>query len=130
MGNPASQSRWTISSVSQGNKKLRRVKSSKVSTDKGREAVTAQGEDRPIGTIKKVGALTITFSVFEEQGTPEVDYRRLDALDEFFTLTREIVGGKRYQYVDCQVSKVEPSGDNAGEHMLDVEIIALEEKPL
>ncbi len=130
MGNPASQSRWVLNSASQGNKRLRRVESSKVSTDASREAVMAQGEDKPIGIIKKAGAITITFSVFEEQGTPEVNWRRLNDLDEWFTLDRSVVGGKSYQYTDCQVSKVEPSGDNGGKHMFDVEIIALNERPL
>ncbi len=130
MGNPASQSRWVLNSASQGNKRLRRVESSKVSTDGSREAVTAQGENKPIGIIKKIGGITISLTVYEEQGTPEVNYRRMNDLDEWFSMDREIVGGKAFQYTGCQVSKVEPSGDNAGKHMFDVEIIALEERPL
>lgn len=131
MGNPASQSRWNLSSASQGNKRLRRVESSKVSSDASREAVTAQGEDKPIGTVFKPGAITISFTVFEEEGTPEIDYRKLFISGERFSLTREIVKGKAYQYVDCQVSKrPEPDGDNGGKHMFSVEIVAMDELPL
>jgi hypothetical protein len=128
MGNPASKSRWIINSATQGNKRLRRVESSKVSTDSGRETVTAQGEDTPIGHIKKVGGISISFTVYEEEGIPEADYRRLNDLDEWFTLDRQIVNGYAYQYGGCQVSKVEPSGDNGGKNMFDVEIVALTEK--
>jgi hypothetical protein len=131
MGNVASQSRWVISSTTQGNKRLKRVESSKVSSDASREGVTAQGEDQIIGTIFKPGAITISFTVFEEEGTPEVDWRSLFASGEYFTLTREIVRGKRYQYVNVQVSKApDPDGDNAGKHMFTVECISSKEKPL
>lgn len=131
MGAPASQSRWILSSPSQGNKRLRRVESSKVSSDAARTAVTAQGEDKPIGTVFAPGAITVSFTVFEEEGTPEIDYRKLFRSGERFALTREIVKGKSYQYVDCQVSKLpEPDGDNAGKHMFSVEMLAMDELPL
>ncbi len=131
MGAPASQSRWTISSPSQGNKRLRRVQSSQVSSDAKREAVTAQGEDRPIGTVFSPGADTISFTVYAEQGTPEVDYLKLFTSGEYFTLTREIVGGKRFQYVDCQVAgRPNPSDDNQGSHTFTVEILAMDVLPL
>src|SRR5690349_8201048 len=112
----ATQARLTISSATQGNVRLRRVESSKVSDDAKTEAVTAVGEDDPIGFRDSPGAKTITLSVYEEQGTPEVDYRRLKVSKEVFALTREIVGGKRFQYPVCRVSKAEPSSDNDGKH--------------
>lgn len=131
MGDVASQSRWILSSASQGNKQLKRVESSECSNDSKRTAVMAQGEDFPIGTVFEPGAITVSFTVFEEKGTPEIDYRKLFSSGERFTLTREIVGGKRYQYVDCQVSSSPaPSGDNAGKHMFKVEIISMRELPL
>jgi len=131
MGDVASQSRWTIHSVTQGNKKLKRVESSKVSHDGSREAVMAQGEDLPIGTIFKPGAITISLTVYEEKGTPEIDYLKLWKSGELVTFDREIVGGKAYQYIDAQVSKPpEPDGDNAGKHMFTVEFVARDVLPL
>lgn len=131
MGQPASQSRWEISSPSQGNKRLRRVQSSSVSSDAKREALTAQGEDVPIGTFFSPGADKISLTVFVEQGTPEVDYLKLFKSGEYFLMTRRIVGGKSYQYVDCQVaSKPAISGDSQGSHTFTVELIAMDELPL
>lgn len=131
MGQPASQSRWTIASTTQGNKRLRRVKTSKVSSDGKREAQTAQGEDDPIGTTKSPGAKHINFTVITEKGKPEVDYQFLYDSDEFFTLEREIVGGKKYQYVDCQVeTEPEPDDDDQGGHTFSVTIIAMRVLPL
>lgn len=131
MGAPASQSRWSIASSTQGNKKLRRAQSSQVSSDAKREAQTAQGEDIPIGTTFTPGAITISLTVFIEQGTPEVDYTKLFYSGEYFTLTREIVLGKSYQYVDCQVASFPNiSGDNQGGHTFQVDILAMQELPL
>lgn len=131
MGQPASQSSWEISSISQGNKKLRRVVSSSVSSDAKREAVTAMGEDDPIGTVFSPGAKNISLEVYTEQGTPEVDYQKLFESGENFLLTRRIKGGKSFQYVDCVVSTdPNPSDDNQGKHTFSVEIIARKILPL
>jgi hypothetical protein len=93
--------------------------------------MTAQGEDIPIGTVFSPGADTISFDVYTERGTPEVDYLALFKSGELFTLTREIAGGKSYQYVDCVVSKKpEPDDDNQGKHTFSVEILAMDELPL
>lgn len=126
----ATQVRLTISSASQGNKRLRACKSSKVSDGAKTTAVTALGEDDPIGYADAPGAKTIALSVYQEQGTPEVDYDTLKITKEVFTLTRAIVGGKRYQFTGCRVSSVEPDDDNEGSHMLSVEIVALRMRPL
>lgn len=131
MGDPVSQSRWSIASTTQGNKKLRRVQSSQVSSDAKREAQTAQGEDIPIGTTFTPGAITISFTVYLEKGKPEVNYTPMLYSGEYFTLTREIVGGKSYQYVDCQVASFPNiSGDNQGGHTFQVDILAMQELPL
>jgi len=126
----ATQARVTVSSASQGNVRLRRCKSSKVSDGAKTQAVTAMGEDDPVGFIDSPGAQTISLEVYQEQGRPEIDYYRLKATREFFSMTREIVGGLRYQYPACRVSTVEPDDDDEGKHMLSVEIIALSQKPL
>jgi hypothetical protein len=131
MGDIASQSRWKIASSSQGNKRLRRVQSSQVSSDAKREAQTAQGEDEIVGTTFSPGAITISFTAYVEKGTPEVDYKTLFDSGEYFTLDREIVGGKSYQYVDCQVSTFpNVSGDNSGAHTFQVSILCRAELPL
>jgi hypothetical protein len=126
----ATQVRLTISSASQGNKRLRAVKSSKVTDGAKTQAVTALGEDDPIGFTDSPGPKTIALSVYQEQGTPEVDYDTLKTTKEVFTLTRAIVNGKRFQFTGCRVSSVEPDDDNEGSHMLSVEIVALRMRPL
>lgn len=125
-----SQARWVLNSVSQGNIRLKRVKDYKIGDDATTEAVTAVGEDDPVGFRDKPGAKTITFTCYAEQGPGEVDWRALKVGRETFSLTKEIVNGLRVQYPQCRVSKVEPSGDDEGTHMFDVEIIALREKAL
>lgn len=124
------QARISISSVTQGNKRLRRCKSSKVSDGASTEAQTAMGEDDPVGFIRKPGAKTITLSILEEQGKPEVDWDALVDSQEVFSLTREIVGGRRTQYPFCVASKAEPDDDDEGKHMVEVEIVALRRKAL
>ena len=131
MGNAlATQARITISSTSQGNVRLKRCKSSKVADGAKTEAQTALGEDDPIGFIDKPGPKTITLSIYQEQGRPEVDYDFLKASKEIFAMVREIVGGKRYQYTSCRVSTVEPDDNDEGSHMMNVEIVALAQKVL
>ncbi len=126
----ATQASWTINSTSQGNKQLRRVKDSKIKSDRKREAVTAMGEDDPVGTKRKPGAKTITFNVIAEQGDPEVDWDALDDSGEWFSLTRKLKNGRRIQFPECQVSSCEPEDDDEGSHMMSVEIIALRQKRL
>lgn len=127
---PATQARISIRSTSQGAKRLKRVSDSKVTDGSSTDTVNAVGEDEPIGFTRKPGNRAISLTVYEEQGQPEVDWRALRTSQEEFSITREIVGGNRTQYPVCRVSKVDPSSDADGKHMLDVEIIALGEKPL
>lgn len=129
MSNVASQVRLRISSVTQGNKKLKRVESSDFDSDAKREPVTVQGEDKAVGSTFSPGAYTFTFNVYVEKGTPEVDYDALFESGELFTIEREIVGGQTFQYLDVQVaSPPAPSGDNAGKHMMKVAFFALDRK--
>lgn len=119
------QARWSINSASQGNVRLRRVKTYKIADGRSKEAVNAVGEDDPVGTTKKPGPRTITFDVYEEQGTTECDWRALAESGEFFSLTKQLINGQRWQYSNCQVSKVDNDGDAEGSHMLNVDILAL-----
>lgn len=127
---PGTQARLSIRSTSQGSKRLRRVETSKVSNGASTEAVNAVGEDSPIGFVRKPGAKTISLSVYEEQGKPEVDWEALEDSQEVFAMAREVVGGRRTQYPQCVVSKTEPDDDAEGKHMLSVEIVATTRKPL
>lgn len=128
--NVVSKARWSITSASQGAKRLRRVKSGKVGNNASREEVNGMGEDAPNGTRRKVGGRPITLEIFEEEGVPEVDWDALEDSGEFFSLTRSLVNGKRFQYPECQVSKVETDDDNEGSHMKTIEVIAFRQKKL
>lgn len=130
MGNLATQARVSIASVTQGNKRLRRCKDSKVSRGGSTETQTAMGEDFPVGFIRKPGGDTISLSILQEQGKPEVDWEALEDSQEIFSLTREIVGGLRTQYPFCVVSKVEPEDDDSGKHMFNVDVVTLQRKRL
>ena len=130
MGDIASQSIWNINSASQGSKTLTRVKDYDVSDESSVETRNAVGFNDPVGFVDKPGGKTITLEVYLEKTKPEVDYIRLQVLKETFSLTQQVVGGARYQYPVCRVSKVSPKGDADGEHMVSVEIVALGVKPL
>jgi hypothetical protein len=126
----ATQARITISSPTQGNVRLQRCKSSKVSGGPTTEAQTAMGEDDPVGHTDKPGAWKISLDVLQEKGKPEIDYVTLHFSKEYFTVTREVVGGQRFQFARCRVVSVEPDDDDEGKHTLSVEISALRMKPL
>jgi len=127
----ATQARVTIDSKTQGNVQLRFNKSSKVSDGASAEAKNAMGSDAPVGFIFKPGAKTITLEVFQQQGVkPECDFKKMKANRELFSLVRVIVGGQATQYTPCVVSKIDEDDDEEGNHMLSVEIIALEDRPL
>lgn len=129
-GQLATQAVWTLDSTSQGNVRLRRVKSSKTADASSTEMKNAIGEDFPVGFIDKPGGKTTTFEIFVEQGNPEVDWQFLKDSKEYFSMTKQVVGGKRYQYPICRVAKVDKDDDDEGSHMMSVEVMALEEKPL
>jgi hypothetical protein len=126
----SSQARVTISSVSQGNVRLRRCKSSKVSGGPTTDAQTAMGEDDPVGFTDKPGAWKIALDVLQEKGKPEIDYVALLFSKELFTVVREVVGGQRFQFAPCRVVSAEPDDDDEGKHTLSVEITALSMRPL
>jgi len=115
---------------SQGKKTLTKCKSSKVTAGGSTSIETSMGVDGGAGHTRKPGGFTIALQILEEQGTPEVDYEELEDSQEVFTVEREIVRGRRWQYLQCVVSKVDPDDDDQGKHMLDIEIVALQRKKL
>lgn len=128
-GPVATQARVLINS-SQGNTRLKRCKDSKVADGASVDGALAVGEDDPVGFVDKPGVKTITLSIYQEQGTPEVDYHALKDSREVFEVVRAIVNGKREQFPMCRVSKIDTDDDAEGSHMYSVEIIALSRKPL
>jgi hypothetical protein len=130
VGDIASQSIWSINSASQGSKTLTRLKDYDVSDESSVETRNAVGFNDPVGFVDKPGGFTITFEYFAEKPKPEVDWARIKTLKETFSLTQQVIGGARTQYPKCRVSKVSPKGDNEGEHMVSVEIVALGAKTL
>lgn len=115
---------------SQGNKRLRRVKDVKVAHGAGLDAQNALGEDAPIGWVDKPGPRTLTLSVYDEVGNPEIDYDLLWATKEQFVVEAEVVGGQEWQFIPCRVAKVDRDADADGKVMKTVEIVALDMKPL
>jgi hypothetical protein len=122
----ATKATWTINSASQGNKRIRRMKDWDYADGKSRESHGEVGDDEHVGTIKKPGGKTLTFN-FRETKTakPEIDWEALSDSDEFFSLTKQVGGGRRTQYPKCQVSKIDDSGDEEGVIEYSVEIIVI-----
>ncbi len=52
------------------------------------------------------------------------------ATQEWFAITKQIVGGAREQYPTCKVSSVDEDGDAEGKNMFNVEVVALVRKDL
>ena len=122
---------WQLNSSSQGNKKLRRVQTWDVASDASKEAKNEVGSSVPVAFMRKPGAKTITFEILETKGSkPECDWDYLEEADEVFSLTKQVVGGRRTQYPECQVSKVTYNGDSDGKASYTVEIIALRRKAM
>lgn len=130
MGPIVTQARVTVDSTVQGNVRLRRCKSSKVSDGVSVDAKTALGEDDPIGFTWKPGAKTITLEIYAEQGTPEFDWMKAQRERDIFAITRELVGGAEEQFPVCTVSKIDTDDDDEGGHMMTVEVLALRREPL
>lgn len=127
----ATQATWSINSTSQGNKKIRRMKTAGVTSNASVDAVTEMGSSVPVGFEVKPGAFMVSLNIKETKGIrPEVDWYKLDETKETFALTRQVLGGRRMQYPICMVSKVDEEGDADGKHEYTVEIVALERKRL
>jgi hypothetical protein len=127
----ASQATWQIncSARAGGNKRIRRMKDWAIADDASKEAVPEVGSVNPVGFKRTPGAKKITFNMRQRKGAkPEIDWWYLSASDEVISLTKQIVGGRRVQYPECEVSQVTENGDDQGEIMFTVEVIALREE--
>jgi hypothetical protein len=122
--------RFTINSSSARNKLLKKVKTCKITDSRDGEHAKSAGSKKPVGVVRKPGGGTIELSVYEEKGTPEVDYYALQDSEEFFEFVREIVDGPRRQYLEVTVVNVAPDDDDDGNHMLAVKMLFSESKPL
>lgn len=124
----ASQATWQINSSARagGNKRLLRLTSWEVSDESSKEAVNEVGSSNPVGFKRTPGAKTITLEFRQTKGAkPDVDWDYLAESDEVFSLTKQVRGGRRTQYPEVEVSKVDYSGDDEGEITYSVELIAL-----
>lgn len=119
----ATRARWSINSVTAGTKQLKKVKSYTVTDNSDAEHAFGCDSDDPAGVIDKPGGHEIEFDYYAEQGTPEVSWRALKRAKEYFTLTKEIVGGERVQFTRCRVANDGGEGDDGGSHMIKVKII-------
>lgn len=128
--NTADRARFFISSSTARNKKLFKVKTAKETDARDAEHVHDTGHDEPVGVTRKPGGGGLELSVYEEMGTPEVDWLALQESGEFFTFVREVVRGRRIQYLNCTVATVEADDDDSGSHMMNVKIIWTRRKGL
>lgn len=129
----ATQRTWQINASSRagGNKRLRKVESSEIASERSKTATNEMGSTVPTGVTVSPGPVTISLTIRHAKSVkPEVDWWYLEYSDEWFTLTSQIVGGRREQFGPCQVSSISESSDSEGEHTYTVEILALERKPL
>lgn len=122
MADIASRARWTINSLTAQNKQLTKLKTAKETDDRDLEhAFNTAGE--VAGEVEKPGAGALELEYYEESGgTPEVNWRKLQEAREYFSLTRQVVGGVRVQYGNCRVANVTSEDDDEGGHMLSVKL--------
>ena len=130
MGEIATRARWTINSARARNVQLKKLKSYSETDDSELEHVYNTSDDEPAGVIDKPGAGSLEFEYYHEASAPEVDWRALKKAKEFFSLTKQIVGGERVQYGRCRVANVSSDGDDQGSHMMKVQILWASRKDL
>lgn len=115
-----------------GNKRLRGVESFDEDDESSVETKceVAPGADAA-GFVRIPGGKSITFEGRALKGAkPDVDWEYLQDNEIVFTLTKELTGGRRKQYLPCQVSTYKEKGDNKGEYTYTVEVKALGKKLL
>jgi len=123
MGDIASRVTCSID-YSGGNYVLKRVDTGNVKYDSNTEIVLAIGVIGGAGYRHVEGGGTIELDVYEETGTPEVDYFALFFSREQFAFVTQVEGGgKRFQYRSCVVANPpERSFNTKGEVMKKVAI--------
>jgi hypothetical protein len=115
------RARWTINSTLARNVQLKKLKNYSETDNKELEHVlNTAGE---IAGEKESGAGgTLEFEYYTEEGRAEVDWRKLQSQREYFSLTKQLVGGERLQYTSCRVANVASEGDDEGSQMITVQI--------
>lgn len=121
MGIPVSQVKIYIDGPF-GNFQLKRVKSYDITDEQDAETVMAVGVDGGAGTRFKTGGGEITFEVFREQDTPEVNWKAVQRQRLVFSLTFQDVAGLREQYQGCVVAQTPRKGDEQASHMDSIKI--------
>ncbi len=124
----ASQRIVSLSTVTQGKGRLYRVEKFDAKPEGKTTVVTEIGTDEGAGFQDEPGGHAISFDLMEQQGNSWPDWDALVANRELCSLTDQIVGGRRFQYLPCRVSSVSRSGDKAGSHSISVEMVALGRK--
>jgi hypothetical protein len=122
-----------VNAASTGKFLVKRCENWSLKSEKKAEIKTEVGNPDGAGVVRKPGGVTGTFTVFTEQGTLATmlaNFRALESSEEWFSITKQIVGGSRDQYPWCQVSSVDEDGDNEGSNKFNVEIVALFRSPL
>lgn len=118
----ATRARWTINSLTARNVALSKLKTYKETDNSSVEHVLNTASEIA-GEIEKGAGGALEFEYYQEAGTPEVNWRKLLEAKEYFSLTKQIVGGERLQYSNCRVANVAGDGDDQGSHMITVQII-------
>lgn len=124
---------WQIncSARAGGTKRIRRMTKADVADESSVEAVPEVGPGEMVGFMDKPGATKITFAMRERKGAkPEIDWHYLKDSKEEVSLTRQIIGGQRRQFLPTRVSSISDSDDDQGEITYTVELVALGSKSM
>lgn len=130
MAELATRARWYLNSSSARNVQLKKLKNYSISDDSDLEHAYNTSDDAPVGIIDKPGGGSVEFDYYQEAGAAEVDWRKLKLAKEFFSMTEQIVGGRRTQYIRCRVATVTNDGDEQGSHMQKIKVLWAERKDL
>lgn len=130
MGDIASLVQLSVNSVTQGTFLVARAQNWSVKSTKKAEENQEVGNPDGAGVTRKPGGYVVTFEVLMEKGNTTMLSKWRGMLDsqEWFAITKQIVGGARDQHPQCQVSSIDEDGDNAGSNKFSVEVISLTRK--
>lgn len=111
----------------QGNFQLLKVEKFGVKYDQKTTVTKAIGVRGGAGFKDEEGGGEISLEVYREEGTPEVDYRKLFATKEKFRMTTQDFAGLRTQFRFCRVSQIpDYSADTSGSVMDAVKVVFLQ----
>lgn len=121
-GEIVSQAKFFVNGASIGNFQLKRVESASFDDETDAEIVTAIGVQGGAGYRFKEGGGEISLEVFEEQGTPEVNWFQQKLMRKPFAFTVQYVGGQRFQFRGVIVAQEPRKSDSQGSHMRTVKL--------